>query len=121
MDYSEFAFPKKRKVKNKKAFKDIDCKQCIMCGQKSQHISRHHIIPRSYRRIDDVKNLAPLCEFGSGGSEGCHKLMDSPEWKEYTYELLTLFYPDRIEWLRKQSEDWSFWLYFDDRQGGLKS
>lgn len=113
MDYSDFAFPKKAKIKDKKAFEKINCKECLLCGQKSKDISRHHVIPRSYRRLDHVMNLVPLCEYGLDGKPGCHKLVESERFDEITCDIMANFMPDRIAWLREESKDWSFWLYYD--------
>lgn len=80
-------------------------------------ISRHHIIPRSYRRFDHVLNLFPLCEFGMDGKVGCHKLFDTADWKYHTARIMKKLPNTTVDFLRENSREWSFWLYWDDEKG----
>ena len=112
IDYSNFAFPKKGKVKDKKVLKNVKREYCFLCGQTGTDISAHHIIPRSFRRLDIEENLVPLCEFSKDGP-GCHKLMDSPDWMFYTAQILKKLPKSRIDILREESKEWSFWEFWD--------
>lgn len=67
IDYSNFAFPKNARVKNKKL---IDNKKhnCEFCGKKNCYTNKHHIKTKGSGGDDTEDNLIELC-----GS--CHRLV----------------------------------------------
>ena len=67
IDYSNFAFPKNARVKNKKLI-DNKKHKCEFCGKENCYTNTHHIKSKGSGGNDTEDNLIELCST-------CHRLV----------------------------------------------
>ena len=77
---------------------------CLLCSGSAWWVSAplmaHHIVPRSFRRLDIEDNIAMLCP-------NCHRLVH--ERVEARYSLIYLLGRARIGRLIELSPEWGGW------------